>query len=58
MNQMINFMKIVSIMGGAILILALGAGPISIDALLSRTSARPPGRSPFPGAPFPGAPHE
>lgn len=58
MNQMINFMKNVSMMGGAILIMALGAGPISIDALLSRTSARPPGRSPFPETPFPGIPRE
>jgi putative oxidoreductase len=33
MNQMINFMKNVSITGGVLLVLAFGAGPCSIDSL-------------------------
>jgi putative oxidoreductase len=33
MNQMINFMKNVSITGGIVLVLAFGAGPSSIDSL-------------------------
>ena len=35
-HQMINFMKNVSIMGGLVMVLALGAGPCSIDSLLKR----------------------
>ncbi|MEX0676652.1 MAG: hypothetical protein WD063_06225 [Pirellulales bacterium] len=34
MGQMINFMKNVSITGGVTLVLALGAGPCSIDSLM------------------------
>ncbi len=30
--EMINFMKNVSIMGGVLMIVALGAGPVSVDA--------------------------
>jgi putative oxidoreductase len=33
MEQMINFMKNVSITGGVLMVLALGAGPVSIDSL-------------------------
>ena len=33
-HQMISFMKNVSIMGGLVMVLALGAGPCSIDSLL------------------------
>ena len=34
MGQMINFMKNVSIMGGVTMVLALGAGPLSIDSMM------------------------
>ncbi len=34
MTQMINFMKNVSIAGGVVLVLAFGAGPLSVDRLL------------------------
>jgi len=34
MGEMINFMKNVSIMGGATMVLALGAGPCSIDSMM------------------------
>jgi putative oxidoreductase len=33
MNEMINFMKNVSITGGILLVLAFGAGPCSIDSM-------------------------
>jgi putative oxidoreductase len=33
MEQMINFMKNVSISGGLVMVLALGPGPLSIDSL-------------------------
>ena len=33
MNQMIGFMKNVSISGGLVMVMALGPGPLSIDAL-------------------------
>jgi putative oxidoreductase len=33
MEQMINFMKNVSISGGLLMVLALGAGPLSIDSV-------------------------
>ena len=39
--QMINFMKNVSIAGGLVFLLAMGAGPVSIDALRERRLARP-----------------
>jgi uncharacterized membrane protein YphA (DoxX/SURF4 family) len=43
MAQMINFMKNVSIAGGVTMVLALGAGPCSIDRLLEpRTKPMPP----------------
>jgi uncharacterized membrane protein YphA (DoxX/SURF4 family) len=38
--QMINFMKNVSIAGGLVFLLAMGAGPLSIDALRARRSSR------------------
>jgi uncharacterized membrane protein YphA (DoxX/SURF4 family) len=39
-EQMINFMKNVAIMGGLTMVLALGAGPVSVDSL---RSAKPAG---------------
>jgi putative oxidoreductase len=39
--QMINFMKNVSISGGLVFLLAMGAGPLSIDAVRVRRAARP-----------------
>jgi putative oxidoreductase len=46
MGQMINFMKNVSITGGVVLVLALGAGPCSIDSLTTRKPPRPPAPKP------------
>jgi putative oxidoreductase len=46
MGQMINFMKNVSIMGGVTMILALGAGPCSIDSLLKPRPKRAPTPTP------------
>jgi putative oxidoreductase len=43
MEQMINFMKNVSISGGLLMVLALGSGPVSIDSL------RPPNLKPAAG---------
>ena len=34
MGEMVNFMKNVSIMGGLTMVLALGAGPCSVDSML------------------------
>ena len=43
MAQMISFMKNVSIAGGVTMVLALGAGPCSIDRLLEpRAKPAPP----------------
>jgi putative oxidoreductase len=42
MNQMINFMKNVSITGGVLLVLAFGAGPCSIDGLSAPKSTSTP----------------
>jgi uncharacterized membrane protein YphA (DoxX/SURF4 family) len=46
--QMINFMKNVSIAGGLVFLLAMGAGPVSIDALRERRLARPARNSGLP----------
>ena len=48
MKQMINFMKNVSIAGGLLMVLALGAGPLSIDALRQKPPVPPP-RCPLKG---------
>jgi uncharacterized membrane protein YphA (DoxX/SURF4 family) len=37
---MINFMTNVSITGGVVLVLAFGAGPLSVDRLLERPARR------------------
>jgi putative oxidoreductase len=52
MNQMINFMKNVSITGGIVLVLAFGAGPLSIDNL----TAPKPKHVPSPGPKLPPGP--
>jgi putative oxidoreductase len=41
MNLMINFMKNVSIAGGLLFVMALGAGPLSIDAWRERRPPQP-----------------
>ena len=41
MAEFISFMKNVSITGGLLFVLALGAGPLSIDALRYRPPAPP-----------------
>jgi putative oxidoreductase len=46
--QMINFMKNVSIAGGLVFLLAMGAGPLSIDSLRARRSAKPARNSGLP----------
>jgi uncharacterized membrane protein YphA (DoxX/SURF4 family) len=41
MNQMAHFMKNLSIIGGLIFVLAMGPGPLAIDALMRRKPAAP-----------------
>jgi putative oxidoreductase len=41
MTQTISFMKNVTIMGGLLLVIAFGAGPVSLDALRSGRSNEP-----------------
>ena len=45
MEQMINFMKNVSISGGLLMVLALGPGPLSIDSL-RQPKPKPPAAGP------------
>ncbi len=46
--QMINFMKNVSISGGLVFLLAMGPGPLSIDSLRGRRTAKPARNSGLP----------
>ena len=43
MAEMGNFMKNITIAGGLIFLLAMGAGPFSIDAIIERRASRPAG---------------
>jgi putative oxidoreductase len=38
--QMVNFMKNISMLGGALILAYFGAGPLSIDARIARTDVR------------------
>ncbi|MEX2114436.1 MAG: DoxX family protein [Pirellulales bacterium] len=49
-GQMINFMKNVSIAGGLVFLMAMGAGPLSIDALRERRFSKPSRTSGLPSS--------
>ncbi len=57
-DQMINFMKNVSIAGGLVFLLAVGAGPVSIDAMRERRASKAPRSSALPGSVGPIGPGE
>ena len=57
-GQMINFMKNVSIAGGLVFVLAVGAGPVSIDALRERRASKAPRPSALPSSVGPIGPGE
>jgi putative oxidoreductase len=57
-GQMINFMKNVSIAGGLVFILAVGAGPVSLDRLRERRSSQAPRPSALPNSVGPIGPGE